>query len=610
MSERFLSRFVRRIPRVTDRPAPVSASGRLRVERLEDRSVPSITPAVATIREATAAGPQANAQAGIQAAFDAFRADLGNPNNGNAVDSQGAGRRQITWDGGDNDAAPARLPGDFFNAIAPRGAIFNSDPRIQFQVSADATPAVPGTADEFGNVNATYPTAFSVFSSPRLFTALNDNVMEVEFVIPGSHNRATVSGFGAVFTDVDTAGSTKIEFFDLTGQKIFERNVLATAGNESLSFLGVKFVGAPLAKVRITSGSAAVGPNDITQGGTDDIVVMDDFIYGEPQPLTTPRIAAASGGRVVVLNTATGAQLAEITPYPGFPGSVRVAVGDITGDGVADVLTSAGAGGSPHVKVFDGNTFTELRSFFAFNPAFTNGVSVALGNIDGDSRADIIVAAGPGGGPHVRIISGANLDLLTPIGEISDSAVITSFFAFDPSFRGGLTVSAADLNGDFLDDPILGMGSGGSAVKAVDATKLNDVLSNGQIADPALVKTFVAYPGFAGGVFVAGGDVNADGRADIITGAGEGGGPHVQGFSGTDNTQLFSFFAYDMTFRGGVRVDAGSFDDDRAGAAVVTGPGPNGDGRVTLHGIPLRRFENFLPFADPSSGVFVASTRN
>ncbi len=242
----------------------------------------STTSQAQTIREATAAGPQANAQVGIQATVDAFRADLGNPNNGNAVGSQGPGRRQITWDGGDNDAAPARLPSDFFNAVAPRGAIFGGDPRNQFQVSADATPAVPGTLEEFGNINATYPTAFSAFSSPRLFCSLTNAVFEVEFVVPGSDAPATVSGFGAVFTDVDTAGSTMIEFIDVNGDVILSRAVLASPGNEGLSFLGVTFDEPVVRRVRITCGDSPLGANDVTQGGTDDIVVLDDFIYGEP----------------------------------------------------------------------------------------------------------------------------------------------------------------------------------------------------------------------------------------------------------------------------------------------------------------------------------------
>ena len=252
--------------------------------------------AVATIREVTAAGPEANAQAGITATVAAFQADLSSPNNGNAVGTQPSGRRQITWDGADNDSAPARLQPDFFNAVAPRGVIFGGgDPRITFQQSADATPSVPGTPNEFGNVNPTYPTAFSAFSVPRLFSSLTSNVYDVDFFVAGSLTRAESRGFGAVFTDVDTAGSSKLEFFDRFGNEIFEREVLATAGNESLSFVGVTFTGPELARVRVTSGAAPLGAaNDVTQGGAADLAVVDDFNYGEPQAQPVPALSFAS----------------------------------------------------------------------------------------------------------------------------------------------------------------------------------------------------------------------------------------------------------------------------------------------------------------------------
>ncbi len=262
-------------------------------------SAVAITPAfgaVATIREATAAGPEANARVGIQAAVDVFRTDLGDPNNGNFVGDQGAGRRAATWDGADNDSAPARMPGNFFNAVAPRGLVMGgTDPRIAFQQSADATPSVPGTPTEFGNVNATYPTAFASFSSPRLFSSLTTNAFDIEFYVAGTSTPAEVTGFGAVFTDVDVADSSKLEFFDRFGTEIFERSVLATSGDESLSFLGVTFTSPDVARVRITSGNAALGPNDVTQTALNpDIVVLDDFTYGEPHAQPTPALSFSS----------------------------------------------------------------------------------------------------------------------------------------------------------------------------------------------------------------------------------------------------------------------------------------------------------------------------
>ncbi|MCB0352843.1 MAG: hypothetical protein KDD64_04935 [Bdellovibrionales bacterium] len=289
---------------------------------------------IATIREATASGPQANAQAGIQATVDAFRNDLGNPNNGNAVGSQTSGRRQVTWDGGDSSSAPAIMPGDFFNAVAPRGIIIRGENgRGQFQMSADGVGNNPtSTPEQFGHINATYPTAFSTFSSPRLFSGLNSNILEIDFVVSGTSDRATVSGFGAVFTDVDIANSSRIEFFDANGSLLLERSILASPGNESLSFLGVSFDKAELAHVRMTLGNGVLGINDITQGSTTDIVVVDDFIYGEPVIVAppAPEITSPSSG------TKTDSQFASFSGIAEKDSLVQIFDGsDLVGEGFA-----------------------------------------------------------------------------------------------------------------------------------------------------------------------------------------------------------------------------------------------------------------------------------
>ena len=220
---------------------------------------------------------QGSAPADITAAVSAFRGVLG-AQNLNVAGSFGSGRREINWDGvPDALAAPNNLPANFFNTISPRGVVF-STPGSGFQVSANSSSA---TAVEFGNLDPSYPPLFQPFSPQRLFTALGSNITDVNFFVPGSATAASVSAFGAVFTDVDLPDSTSLQFFDLSNQLLYSSYfVPARTGNQTLSFLGVQFVdGERIGRVRITAGNAALGGNE---GGGVDLVALDDFIYAEP----------------------------------------------------------------------------------------------------------------------------------------------------------------------------------------------------------------------------------------------------------------------------------------------------------------------------------------
>ena len=275
-----------------------------------------------------------------------------------------------------------------------------------------------------------------------------------------------------------------------------------------------------------------------------------------------------------------------LAPYgPALRGGVNVAMGDIDGDGTPDIITGAGPGGGPHVRVLSGVDLHELYSFYAFDPSFAGGVFVASGDIDGDGRADIIAGTGAGGSPQVRVFSGVDLH------------EIASFLAYTPLLTGGVRVASADVDGDGRADIITGAGPGGGPhVRVFSGVDLHEIYS------------FYAYtPTFAGGVYVAAGDVDGDGHADIITGAGAGGGPHVRVFSGVDLHELASFFAYDPTFAGGVHVAAGDIDEDGR-VDVITGAGPGGDPHVkAFSGATFAEVFEILAF-DGASGVSVAST--
>jgi hypothetical protein len=236
------------------------------------------------------AGPTA---ASIQGTVDAFRAELGAPNNGNAPGPLASGRREINWDGGGantNTDVPVTPFNVFLNT---RGGQFTT-PGIGLSQAPPSGGTQGGLAGLFNN--PTYGAIFSRFSPLRLFTPVGSNITDALFFVPGTNGGvpATVSGFGAVFTDVDQpdgsgpgkkhgnrGASTLIEFFGADNKVLFSSFVPASPGDASLSFLGIVFDEPLIARVRITTGNTAPGPDDDDR---HDIVMMDDFIYGEPQP--------------------------------------------------------------------------------------------------------------------------------------------------------------------------------------------------------------------------------------------------------------------------------------------------------------------------------------
>jgi hypothetical protein len=218
--------------------------------------------------------------------------------------------------------------------------------------------------------------------------------------------------------------------------------------------------------------------------------------------------ALVDGHIVHVYNSITQAPEFDVQPFePGYLGTINVAVGDVNGDGVADLVAAAGAGGGPRVRVFDGATRQVLADFFAYGADLRGGVWVAAGDLDGDGTAELITGAGAGGGPHVKVWD------VVPLTERF------GLFAYEPGFLGGVHVAAADLDGD--------------------------------------------------------------GRAEIITSPGIGGGPHIRVFNGLDGAARASFLAYDVSVRGGIRTAAGDFEGDGV-ADLVVAPESGGGPRVRV----------------------------
>lgn len=252
---------------------------------------------------------------------------------------------------------------------------------------------------------------------------------------------------------------------------------------------------------------------DITNGETAQTTVTIN-VTGAATPLYAVGSGPGQTAEVKVFDSASGLQRFNLNPYGGFAGGVRVATGDINQDGVDDIVTVPGEGGSAFVRVFDGKTGSELGSFFAFEPSFRGGGYVTVGDVDGDLVKDIIVGAGLTGGPRVQVYSvngGGVFNFNLP--------PIADYFAYEPSFRNGVRVASGDLDADEIDEIVTGAGPGGGpAIKVYGAAELF-----GGFTDVPAQKAFFAFnSNNRGGVNVAVGQFRGDGKGDIVAGTGNG----------------------------------------------------------------------------------------
>ncbi len=292
----------------------------------------------------------------------------------------------------------------------------------------------------------------------------------------------------------------------------------------------------------------------------NSIILSQAFGAGSEQTGQVYAVGSGAGptANVTVYDMASGAIMFRVQPYGGaFRGGVHVAVCDITGDGVQDVIVAPGAGISPLVKIYEGATGRLFKSFYAYSPYWRGGVNVAVGDVNGDGRSDVVTGAEAGGGPNVKAFDGRSL------------LAFRNFMAYDSRFRGGVRVAVADTNGDGKAEIITAPAAGMSAVIKIfsDATG-------------KLTSSFTAYDAaWTGGAYVAAGDLDGDGRAEIVTGADAGGIAHVKAFNAL-NFSIVASFASDANFNGGVRVAVRDIDGDGK-AEIITAQGRGGN-RVRL----------------------------
>ncbi len=339
---------------------------------------------------------------------------------------------------------------------------------------------------------------------------------------------------------------------------------------------------------------------------------ITQVVNGSPLPPPDYIAIGADTGaapQVTVYNSFTNGVVSAFYAFtPTFSGGVRVAVDDINGDDVPDIIAAAGPGGGPQVVVIDGTKLNQIQSngqianaalitsFYAFNaPTFTGGVFVAAGTAPAGQNW-LVVGADAGGGPQVTVYTAK---ALTTAGTTGAAPVaLANFYAFASTFTGGVRVALATQTDDNIPNILCAAGPGTSP-----EVRIFDGLTFQLLGD-----AFAFAQSFSGGVYVATGDVNGDGFTDFIIGAGPGGGPEVRILDGHSITLLGQFFAYPQSFTGGVRVGFDPAFGLNRTRAILTMAGPGGSPELNVFDAVTQKSlvaAFFLP-ASFTGGAFVA----
>jgi hypothetical protein len=394
-------------------------------------------------------------------------------------------------------------------------------------------------------------------------------------VVTGPAARVSTVAATAVLTGTAPAGSLVTAYRDVNGNGVVDAGD-TIAGAQQLAGDATAY------SITVTLTPNAVNLFLVTAadavGQVSAATAVPNIVQGEPNPGVPLAFSAGAdvGGGVAQLFNPDGTVRLTVEPFPGTPGGVRVATADVTGDGIPDLIAGTGPGTRTQVKVYDGATGAVLLQVTPFEASFTAGVYVEAADLDGDGRAELIVTPDQGGGPRVQIFDGATgavrqnffgiddpdfrggarastsdvngdgvADLIVAAGfgggprvSIYDGAAlrdgtvrqIANFFVFENTLRNGVYITAGDIDGDGFADVIAGGGPGGGPrVYAISGKAL---LETG--AQVPVANFFSGDINSRAGVRVATADLDLDGRADLIVGSGQGDGSQVTVYLGKD----------------------------------------------------------------------------
>ncbi|NBS89552.1 hypothetical protein EBS67_06060 [bacterium] len=423
----------------------------------------------------------------------------------------------------------------------------------------------------------------------------------------------TVSG---ISDQLNVVGAVTLNNALLTvtpGQFLVVGNVFTIINNNATDVVSGTFAGLPQNSTfsvgNYTFRISYIGGtgNDVTLTVTSVVSPPVVIVPGVKQTFATA--ADAGGGPLVTVNYSDGHTSSFFAYASTFTGGVRIAMGDINGDGFSDLVTATGIGGGPHIKVWDLRTGTPMQvaSFFAFESNFTGGLYIACGNLNGDVNPntglvydDIIVGAGPGGGPRITAFAGAQAF------AINQSTVLVNFFAYAPQFTGGVTVAAADRTGDSIDEIVTGAGFGGGP--NVTVFQLQQT-APGQF-NQVIIQNFFAFDTlFTGGIYVAGGRFTNSTYDDIFVGTGPGTKATVAVAFGAPSGGIHYLNPFG-NFTGGVRVGISS--TTLAGTTpnyLMAAAGPGGGPQVNLYDTNFNQVDSLFALnPNVTVGVFANTT--
>jgi hypothetical protein len=296
--------------------------------------------------------------------------------------------------------------------------------------------------------------------------------------------------------------------------------------------------------------------------------------------------AGQDGGPHVKLTTERNAPTQDFFAYDAnYRGGVRVAVADLNGDGVPDLVTAPGRGHIPLIRVFDGRDARLLAEFVAYDPPYDLGVFVAAADYSVHGRALIAVGPGDGGPPHVRVF------------DLVQGRLIDEIYPYPKELRCGVRVAFGDFNRDGWPDLVTVPGPGnGPHVR----------IFNGQNGQP-MGEFNAVEDSFRGGLFVAVADITRNGRSDLVIGTDAGRLGQLRVFDGLQGRLLASLEPYGRNYRQGIRVATYDLDQDRI-PDLVAAPGVGAALPVRIYsGANQRLLHEFAPFAGAfRGGIFIA----